>query len=195
MAPFIVGINGSPNPEGNCAFLLRLALDQAQELGAKTVIIQVMEALEGQDKPYCDACSTPCDKSCFTGTALEEAFDILLEANGLILASPVYFGTVSAQLKAFWDKTRWIRSEKALVGKPGGAIAVGAARFGGQETTLRTLHDMMLIHGMSIVAEGVKGKDAGHQGVCGVKPVREDTFAQKRAAILGERLYQETTCS
>lgn len=187
----LIGLNGSPRAKGNCSFLLDLALQSAKEEGIEVKRFEVHELMLNQEKPYCDACSSPCNRSCFENTLLDEAFEEIKKAGGLILASPVYFGTVSAQLKAFWDKTRALRSEKALVGKVGGAIAVGATRFGGQETTLRTLHDMMLIHGMSIVAEGTVGTDAGHQGVCSTAPSREDEFAQKRAVILGKRLAEE----
>lgn len=187
----IIGINGSPNKDGNTAYLLKVALKEAKRKGATTKVIQVMEALKGQKRPYCEACSSPCNKSCFENTSLEKAYELLRKADGILLGSPVYFGTVSAQLKAFWDKTRSLRSEKALVGKPGGAIAVGASRFGGQETTIRTLHDIMLIQGMSVVGDGTAEDDAGHQGVCGQKPVNEDTEAIKRAKILGRRIFAE----
>ncbi|MDI6688874.1 MAG: NAD(P)H-dependent oxidoreductase [Actinomycetota bacterium] len=40
---------------------------------------------------------------------MEEVFNLLKQADGVVLGSPVYFGTVSAQMKAFWDKTRDIR--------------------------------------------------------------------------------------
>ncbi len=187
----LLGLNGSPRLKGNCSFLLDLALEAASEEGLETRRFDVHPLMLTQEKPYCDACSSPCNRSCFENTPLEEVFEEMKKAGGLILASPVYFGTVSAQLKAFWDKTRALRSEKALIGKVGGAIAVGATRFGGQETTLRTLQDMMLIQGMSVVAEGTLETDAGHQGVCSTAPSWEDDFAKKRAVILGKRLAQE----
>jgi multimeric flavodoxin WrbA len=68
---------------------------------------------------------------------------------------------------------------------------VGAARFGGQETTLKALHDMLLIQGLSIVGEGTSDTDAGHQGVCAHKPADQDAFAVERARILGKRLAWE----
>ncbi len=187
----VLGLNGSPHKEGNVSFLLDIVLKAASEKGAEVEMVHVHEVMKEQEKPYCDACSSPCNKSCFKGTWLEEIFEKMSSADGLIIGSPVYFGTVSAQLKAFWDKTRALRSERALIGKVGAAVAVGASRFGGQETTLRTIHDMMLIQGMSIVAEGTRETDAGHQGVCGVKPTQKDLFAQERARILGWRIVEE----
>ncbi len=187
----IVGVNGSPNKDGNTAYLINVALEEAKRRGAEIQVVHVVDALKNQKKPYCEACSSPCNKSCLKDTLLESAHELLKKADGIILGSPVYYGTVSAQLKAFWDKTRWIRTEKALVGKPGGAITVGASRFGGQETTIRTLHDMMLIQGMSVVGDGTFEDDAGHQGVCGQKPANEDIEAIKRTKILGKRIFEE----
>ena len=188
----ILAINGSPDKSGNTAFLLNKVLEEAQNNGARTELIHAVDALCDQDKPYCDACSSPCNRSCIDGTELEQVFNRLEQADGLILGSPVYFGTVSAQMKAFWDKSRCIRMENALIGKVGGAVSVGASRFGGQETTVRTMHDIMLIHGMNIIGDGSSQYDAGHQGVCAQKPAQEDQDAIKRAQVMGKRIAEES---
>jgi multimeric flavodoxin WrbA len=189
---YLLALNGSPNRSGNTAFLLQAVLDAAREEGVEGRLLHVADVVEDQEYPFCRACSSPCKEACHRKSkALREACRALEEAGGLVLGSPVYFGTVSAQLKALWDKTRAVRSRRSLVGKPGGAVAVGAARFGGQETTVKALHDMMLVQGMSIVGEGWMDEDAGHQGVCGRKPVEEDSFALERARILGKRLAAE----
>ncbi len=187
----ILAINGSPNKDGNTVFLLNQVLEEAQSNGAGAEMIHAVDALSDQDKPYCDACSSPCNRSCIDGTQLEQVFDRLEETDGLILGSPVYFGTVSAQMKAFWDKSRCIRTEKSLIGKVGGAVSVGASRFGGQETTVRTLHDIMLIHGMSLIGDGSSDFDAGHQGVCAQKPAQQDQDAIMRAKVMGRRIVEE----
>lgn len=189
---FILAVNGSPNRNGNTAVLLRTVLDAAAEEGVEGRLLQVMDAVKGQKMPFCVACSSPCKEACHGKDAgLREACDVLEDAAAVVLGSPVYFGTVSAQLKALWDKTRAIRSRRSLVGKPAAAVSVGAARFGGQETTLKALHDMLLIQGMSIVGEGTDDDDAGHQGVCAQKPAAEDAYALERARILGKRLARE----
>jgi multimeric flavodoxin WrbA len=189
---YILGINGSPHKRGSTAYLLKVVLEAAKEEGLKTRLLHVSDVMGGQKRPYCIACSSPCNETCHRQSAkLKEACLLLEGASGLVLGSPVYFGTVSGQLKSFWDKTRAIRSRRSLVGKPAGAVSVGASRFGGQETTIRTLHDMMLIHGMSLVGEGTVDFDAGHQGVCAQRPAEEDQFAIERARILGKRLAQE----
>ncbi len=189
---YILAVNGSPDRSGNTAELLAAVLDAAAEEGVEGRLIQVMDAVKGQKMPFCVACSSPCKEACHEKDAgLKEACDALENAAAVVLGSPVYFGTVSAQLKALWDKTRAIRARKSLIGKPAAAVSVGAARFGGQETTLKALHDMLLVQGMSIVGEGNEDDDAGHQGVCAQRPAAEDTYALERARILGRRLARE----
>ncbi|MDY6794110.1 MAG: flavodoxin family protein [Actinomycetota bacterium] len=191
---YILAVNGSPNRSGNTVFLLETVLAAARGEGVEGRLIHVMDALKDQKTPFCVACSSPCKEACHEKDAgLKQACDAMEGAVAVVLGSPVYFGTVSAQLKALWDKTRGLRTRKALVGKVGAAVSVGAARFGGQETTVSALHDMMLIHGMSIVGEGLRDIDAGHQGVCGQKPAEEDSYAIERARILGRRLAWEVS--
>jgi multimeric flavodoxin WrbA len=189
---YILAINGSPHSEGNTAFLLEEVLRAAADEGVDGKLFHVMDALKGQKNPFCAACSSPCNETCRAKDAgLAEGCELLEGASGLVLGSPVYFGTVSGQLKAFWDKTRAIRTRRSLVGKPAGVVSVGAARFGGQETMVKAVHDMLLIQGMSIVGEGASDEDAGHQGVCAQNPADEDSFAIERARILGKRLARE----
>ncbi len=187
---FLVVINGSPAEERNVASLLKVVQKEAESLGAKTEMIQAHQVVSRQEQPFCRACANPCPGSCYRGTELEEAYRKMEQADAIVLGSPVYFGTVSAQLKAFWDKTRKLRTEKKLVNKVGAAVSSGAARFGGQETTLRALHDMMMVQGMTVVADGHVDSDAGHHGACAQQPAGEDEFAQKRARILARRIVE-----
>ncbi|MGI9860834.1 flavodoxin family protein [Moorella naiadis] len=186
----IVGINGSPKKEGNTAFLVREGLAAAAAAGAETALIQVTEAMADQKIPYCNQCSNPCQGACSRHNRLGEAYDLLRRADGVLLGSPVYFGSVAAQLKAFWDKSRILRKEKALLNVVGAGVTVGGARFGGQETTIKALFDMMLIQGMMIVGDGFIEADCGHQGGCGQAPANSDDFAIQRVCLTGRRLAE-----
>ncbi|MCG0277536.1 MAG: flavodoxin family protein [Thermanaeromonas sp.] len=186
----IVGINGSPRKAGSTAFLVQEGLKAASSKGAQTVLIHVADVLADQKQPFCTHCSSPCQGLCFRGKRLEEAYSLLRQADGILLGSPVYFGTVSAQLKAFWDKSRLLRKEKALLNVVGAAVAVGGSRFGGQETTLKALFDMMLVQGMMIIGDGYQDHDCGHHGGCSQAPAVEDEFARERVRILGLRLAE-----
>jgi len=186
----ILGLNGSPRRDGNTARLLTQAMQVAADMGAATRLIHVADALEGQTDPFCRVCAPKCTGKCSRGTKLGEVYDLFRQVDGLIMGSPVYFGTVSGQLKGMWDKTRFLRSDKALLNVVGGAVTVGASRFGGQETTLRAIHDMMLIHGMTVVGDGWWEEDCGHHGCCAQKPVENDDNALSRVAILTKRVVQ-----
>jgi len=186
----IVGLNGSPNKQGNTFNLLKVALAEAQALGAQVETIQVSECLEEIDHPFCVVCSSPCQGVCSQGSKLGDAFEILQKAAGVIVGSPVYYGTVSGQLKAFWDMSRFLRTEKALINQVGGAVTCGAARFGGQETTIKAIHDMLLVQGFIVVGDGHENNDAGHHGACAQAPSLNDDNALARARILGKRIFQ-----
>lgn len=191
----IVGLNGSPNEKGNTKVLLEKVLETAAAKGAQTEIIEIPDVMKSIDDPFCEACSNPCSGQCFEGTELERVFDILTKADGVVLGSPVYFGTVCAQLKAFFDKTRRLRKEYGLYNTVGAGVTVGASRFGGQETTIRALHDIMLVHGMIIVGDGFGENDCGHHGVCGQKESSADQIALKRAEIVGKRMVEVCTAT
>ncbi len=186
----IIGINGSPNKEENSALLLGKAMNAAAAEGARTELFHVADVLQGLTMPFCNTCCNPCEGACTRDNNLGIAYNQLRKADGLIIASPVYFGTVSGQLKAFWDKSRVLRKERALVNVVGAALAVGGSRFGGQETTLRAIHDIMLVQGMTVVGDGLFAADAGHQGVCAQRPAGEDEYAIKRAEITGRRVAE-----
>ena len=187
---YILGLNGSPNKDGQSFYILNLMLEYIKEQGADVELIDVPQVLNSAKHPFCNVCSNPCNGVCYKGTQLEQVFDKMAAADGIIAASPVYFGSVSGQLKAFWDKTRRLRTDKALVNTVGAVVTNGGAKYGGQETTIKAIHDMMLVQGMILIGDGYREADAGHHGVCGQRPVKEDEFAIKRSQIMAKRILE-----
>lgn len=188
---YILGINGSPNKDGGTAYLINRILDKCAEKGAKTELISAAEAVNSATQPFCTVCTNPCKKLCYKGTYMEEVFEKMKQADALVIGSPVYFGTMTAQIKALFDKSRALRGEKAFVGKVCGFVAIGASRFGGQETTIKHLQSMALVQGMTVINSGHKDFDAGHHGVCAVKPAQEDEFALSRCDSMAARILDE----
>ncbi len=186
---YIVALNGSHNKNGNTQFLLEEILKNCEN--AETEILNIHEIMSSLKNPFCISCCSPCDARCYAGTALEEAFEKITRADAVIIGSPVYFRGVSAQLKAFFDKTRKIRAEKLWVGKAGAAVSVGASKYGGQEKVISQIHDMMLVEGMTIIADS-SSSGAGHSGVAAQRPAEADEWAKARAKILAERIME--TC-
>lgn len=188
---YIVALNGSSNKNGNCRFLIDTILDDCKKAGAEVEVIDVQEAVMDAKTPFCTLCTSKCEGACYKGTKLEEAYEKIVKADAVIMASPVYFGNITAQLKAFWDKTRILRGQKALVGKPIGFITCGASRFGGQEETIRAMQTMALVQGMTVINSGSVEFDAGHMGVSSQQPAQEDEFAISRCHSMALRILNE----
>ena len=101
-------ILGSPRKKGNSE-LLAQAVAEGLVAGGGTV---EMIRLQGMSIKPCRGCGG-CDKSgtCVIKDDMEELYEKVDQADRLILASPIYFYTVSAQLKTFMDRmqARWSR--------------------------------------------------------------------------------------
>ncbi|MBR2471546.1 MAG: flavodoxin family protein [Clostridia bacterium] len=188
---YIAALNSSYKNDGETSFLLNSVLDICKENGADTEIFNIYEIMRDVKNPFCICCQTPCQGICYKGTKLEEAFKKLSTADAIIIGSPVYFRGVTGQLKAFFDKTRAIRADKAWVGKIGAAISVGGSKYGGQEAVINQIHDMMLVHGMTIVGDGSDEYGAGHSGICAHNPARNDEYAMSRVNSLAYRILEE----
>ncbi len=187
----VIAINGSHHSDGDIAFLLSTILDDLKAMGAQTALYSAHEAISECKIPFCVSCSSPCSRVCF-GDKLAEIFENMETADAIIFGSPVYFGTMSGQLKCLFDKTRSIRAKNILMGKIGMAVSCGASKYGGQEATVRAIQDCMLVDGMTLI--GTSSEDmAGHQGLCAQHPAKDDEFAIGRAHSAAKRIYSELT--
>lgn len=75
----------------------------------------------------------------------------LHDIDGVIVGGPVRYGTISAQMKTFWDQTSQAWSEGALNGKPAGVFGSTATQHGGNEMGLLAMIITLLHHGCFIV--------------------------------------------
>lgn len=119
----VIAFNGSARKDGNTAALINLVFGELQKAGIETELFQ----LAGKKIRGCIACYK-CfqnkDQRCsVTNDVLNECIEKMLEADGIILASPTYFANVSTELKALIDRA-------GLVAKANGDMfrrKVGAA--------------------------------------------------------------------
>ena len=120
------------------------------------------------------------------GTLAREAREKVDKADGLVLASPVYFGDCSSWMTFFLN-------EVSLKGKVAGVVSVGAKRNGGQETnnifTLMTAFS----HGAAIVGNGPPTSQYGGTGWAGdVGAILDDNFGLATSLGTGKRVVEVT---
>jgi NAD(P)H dehydrogenase (quinone) len=116
--------------------------------------------------------------------AAEVTREDFLSADGIIAGSPVYFGTMAAELKEVFDKYVGIR--RKMQDKVGAAFATAGDPSGGKETTLLSILQAMLIYGMIVVGDPLDA--TGHYGVACVGNPDVETCGN--AAKLGKRVAE-----
>jgi len=102
----VVAFNGSPRKKWNTAMLLEKALEGAASQGAKTELIHLYE-LNFTGCVSCFACKTIGGKSygrCAVKDGLTPILEKVEEVDALILGSPIYFGTVTGEMKSFMER-------------------------------------------------------------------------------------------
>ncbi len=110
--------------------------------------------------------------------------DDFVAAAGIIAGSPVYFGTMAAELKKVIDD--FVGVCKQMEGKVGAAFATSGDPTGGKETTLFSILQALLIYGMVGVGDPLAA--TGHYGVACVGP--PDETARANARKLGQRVAE-----
>jgi multimeric flavodoxin WrbA len=145
MAVKVLGVCGSPIAGGNTEVLLSRALDAARSAqGVHAEMVTLAGKAIGGCR-HCNWCMARQSESqcCALRDDMEPLYPKVLEADGLILASPVYIGRLSGHLALFMDRLRaFIHGKQfrgALADKVGGALAVGWFRHAGLETALQSM--------------------------------------------------------
>ena len=155
----ILGISGSPRKMAT-EHILGVALKMLEERGYETQLF----AMRGKNiSPcrHCDYCLK--NKECIVKDDMYQLYPLIREAEGFVLATPVYNGSMSAQLKIAIDRTRaaLAAEPKSLRRKPGMAIAIGGDRMGGQELAAQQIHTFYILNGMIPVSGGFFGANLG----------------------------------
>ena len=101
------------------------------------------------------------DVECALKSASEVTKEDFISSDGIIAGSPVYFGSMTAELKDVFDKYVGIRNQ--MGDKIGAAFATAGDESGGKETTIMSIIHAMLIYGMIIVGDPLDA--TGHYGV------------------------------
>lgn len=99
----IVSVLGSPRPKGNSVLMADRFCRAAEAAGAETQTF-ALNRLKYRGCQACMTCKTKLDR-CVLKDDLQQVLDAIRDADILVMASPIYYGEVSSQLKAFIDRT------------------------------------------------------------------------------------------
>jgi multimeric flavodoxin WrbA len=120
----VLGISGSPRKGGNSEFITAHALRAISEEGIETEMV----SLAGLNIGHCIGCYA-CQKEhrCIIDDDLPPILEKMKAADGIILATPVYFSGASSLVKALMDRTGMVArySDNLFKGKVGGPLVVG----------------------------------------------------------------------
>jgi multimeric flavodoxin WrbA len=155
----IVGICGSPR-NGATEHVLREALKMLETAGFDTVFFSV----RGKTIGFCIHCDHCLEHNeCILKDDMYTMYSLLREAEGIVIATPVYNGGISAQTKAVLDRCRALLAANPDVFKHkiGMAIAVGGDRIGGQELAIQQIHTFYILNGAIPISGGPFGANLG----------------------------------
>ena len=118
----IVAVLGSPRPQGNSSTLARAFLKAAGERGAE-ITEYFLNQMDFKGCQGCGTCKTK-SQTCILEDDLTPVLQAVRDADLLVLASPVYFGDLSGQMKCFFDRTYSYANPDFSIRIPPGKTAV-----------------------------------------------------------------------
>ena len=180
----VVAFNGSARKDGNTAFLIRHVFHELEQEGIETELIQFAGiAIRG-----CTACRTCLETQnacCVIDSDLvNTCIAKMIHADGIILASPVYFSDITAELKALIDRAGYVaRANGDLFQRKVGA-AIAAVRRAGAIHALDSINhfffiSQMIVPGSSYWNLGI-GREKGE--------VEDDAEGLQTMKVLGQNM-------
>jgi multimeric flavodoxin WrbA len=180
----VVAFNGSARKDGNTAILLNTVLDELRRESIGTELVQ----LAGKPIQGCIACykcfENKDQKCSVTSDKLNEYLAKMIEADGIILGSPVYYADATAGIKALVERSGFVSTANGGLFKRKVGAAVAAVRRAGAVRTFDTLNHLFQYSEMFIVGSTYwnvgLGRDPGQ--------VREDAEGIRTMKNLGKNM-------
>lgn len=185
-------INGSPNPRGNTAYALNQMIEVFHADGVETELIQV----GNRDIRGCVGCRK-CHSAgkCVFDDLVNEVSPKLAAADGVVVASPVYYASANGTLVAFLDRL-FYSNQANLAMKVGASVAV--ARRGGCTATFDQLNKYFTINAMPLasscywnMAHGAAPGEVAQdlEGIHTVRTLARNMTFLMRSIALGRERY------
>ncbi len=180
----VVAFNGSPNREGNTWQALKIVTDVLNSRGVETEIIHV----GGSPVKACAACGM-CgrnkDERCVQADdPVNDWIQLIKQADGLLLGSPVHYAGIAAGLKAFLDRAFFVQGSNGRLFRHKAGAALVAVRHSGGVGCFNELNNYLTCSEMLIPGSNYWNV------IHGAKPgeVLQDTEGVQTLQILGENM-------
>ncbi|NWF77836.1 MAG: flavodoxin family protein [Chloroflexi bacterium] len=193
----VLGIMGSPRRHSNTEILLDKALEGAQEAGAEVEKVLVSKL---KISPCLEIYACRKDGNCAIKDDMQLLYDKLLEADHIILASPIFFYGITSQTKAVVDRCQalWMRRHVLGIGKEdararrGLFISVGATRgkklFDGAVLTVKYFFDAIGVRYFAdLLVRGIDNKAQIEEN----REALQDAFRLGQKLVLGSSTDNE----
>jgi len=146
----VVAFNGSPRKEGNTALLIKRVFQKLEEAGIDCELV----SLAGKVIRGCTACRRCMqnqNKRCAVNTDIvNSCIEKMLEADGIIIGSPTYFASLTAETKALIDRAGYVaKANNSMLKRKVGA-AVSAVRRAGSLNVFQAINNFFLINEMIV---------------------------------------------
>ena len=160
----VVAFNGSPRRDGNTTLLLRHVLAELEAAGVETELVQ----LASRRFAGCTAClkcaeTKDCRCSGLRDDGVNDCIQKMLEADGIVIASPTYYANCTAATQALMERAGYAtrRNGNPLARKVGAAVV--AVRRGGAIHALDSITHWFLINEMVVVGSSYWNMGVGHE--------------------------------
>ncbi len=183
----VVAFSGSARKDGNTAILVRQAFAELEKEGIETELVQLAgETIRGYTACY--KCFGTKDKRCAvsteSGDVVNSCIAKMVEADGIIIASPTYFADISAEAKALIDRAGMVaRANNNCYRRKVGA-AVVAVRRAGAIHAFDSINHFFLISEMIIPGSSYWNIGVGRN----VGEVEQDEEGMNTMADLGRNM-------
>ena len=144
----VLAINGSPRADGNTTTALRLALHELEHAGVATELVTIgQKTIRG-----CLACyqcrELQSQRCAIYGDEVNAMIPKMIEADGILLCSPVYYSGINGTMKSFLDRAFFVAGPN-MRHKVGAAVI--AVRRSGGSAAFDQLNKYFLISQMFVV--------------------------------------------
>lgn len=146
----VVAFNGSPRKNGNTSLIINEVFNELQKHGIATEVVQIgNKAVHGCTA--CGKCREIKDRKChIKNLLLNICIEKMIEADGIILGSPVYFADITTEMKALIDVSGYVTRGNGHLLARKVAAGVVVQRRAGDLHALNSMNNFFLINQMII---------------------------------------------